>query len=113
MGVTLVAPLRMTEDLAGRQVWSYEEAGVLKDWTGWTGTWRIAHKDAGDLADGTVTLNAYGTITMTWTADETAAMAEYAPRRGFVLPGVTLEMEVTDTTDTRLFQAAVAWEARA
>jgi hypothetical protein len=113
MGLTVLEPIRMVESLAGTQAWIYEENGVPKNFSGWSGDWRIAHQVDGDIATGTLSLSGEGRIVMTWTAAQADLLAEYATRRGNILPRVALEFEATNETDTLLFQAAVVWEARA
>lgn len=113
MGLTYLPPMRMTEALAGRQIWTYADAGELMDFTGWTGTCKVADADAGVLVSPTLAVNAYGTITASWTAADATALADYAARRGLILPGVTAEIEITDGEDVLLFQAAVMLQRRA
>jgi hypothetical protein len=113
MGVILLEPIRIVESLSGSQVWRFEEDGAPKDFTGWTGDWRIAHRDDGDLVTGTLSLSSQGRIEMTWTAAQSDVLADYAPKRGAVLSNVALEFEATNGSSTLLFQTAVMWEARA
>jgi hypothetical protein len=110
--ITFLPPLALTEGTETIQRYTYEQNRDPFAWTGYTATWRIAHRVDGDLCRGTVGLETDGEMVVTVTESNTETLVEYLPNRGMTLPGVAFEMVATDGTTTLIFQSAVSlWGA--
>jgi len=109
---TFLPPLALTENAETVQRYTYQSNREAFDWTGYTATWRIAHRTDGDLCSGTADLRPLGEIVVTVTDANTATLVDYVPDRGMTIPNVALEIVATDGSAKLIFQSAVSlWRA--
>lgn len=101
-------PLALTEGSENVQRYTYEVNRDAFVWTGYSATWRIAHRVDGDLCSGTAELLTGGEIVVTVTAAQTELVVPYAPERGLTIPKVALEIVATDGSARLVFQSAVS-----
>ena len=99
-------PLQMTENEAFLQSYVWRENGVLFDFTGWTGTWEIK-RNGNVILTGTVTLDAFGSISISATVNQVKLLLPNIERRGFTLLGTVWNATLTNGSRTLKFSAAV------
>lgn len=116
--MVFLAPLNLTQGSDTSQTYIWSENGVYFDFTGWTGTWQITWPSWQTwpismpatqqvLASGAPTLSDNGKIIIGVTLAQTETLVPCRYSRGFLLPAMTLQIDLTDDADTLRFQSAV------
>lgn len=116
--MVFLAPLNLTQGSDTSQTYFWSANGEYFDFTGWTGVWEITGPPGQTwpivqppvnqtLASGAVTLTDNGKIIIAVTEAQSEALLPNLYSRGFLLPGVVLQIDLTDGDATLRFQSAV------